>query len=187
MARDGSGTYTLPEAAFVFGTVISETAVNSDLSDIATALTGSIAKNGVTPITANLPMATYRHTGVGDGAALTDYAAINQISSGELVYGGIATGTADALLLTIPIAITAYTTGMRILFKASSSPNTGATTVNINSVAVKAIQLNDTALAANDILANDWFELLYDGTLFQMTQLSKPAGIGLGLAIALGG
>lgn len=52
MPRNGSGVYTLPESPFVPGTVISSAAVNSDYSDIATALTGSIAADGQTPITA---------------------------------------------------------------------------------------------------------------------------------------
>lgn len=54
MPRNGSGTYTLAQPAFVPSTVISSTAMNSDLSDIATALTGSIAADGQTTITAQL-------------------------------------------------------------------------------------------------------------------------------------
>jgi hypothetical protein len=46
--------YSLPQAPFVPNTVISSSAVNSDFSDIATALTGSIAANGSTPITGQL-------------------------------------------------------------------------------------------------------------------------------------
>lgn len=52
MPRNSSGIYTLPVAAFVAGTVIKSADMNSNLSDIATALTGSIASNGVTSITA---------------------------------------------------------------------------------------------------------------------------------------
>ena len=51
MARNGSGTYSLPEDAFVFDTVIEETTVNSNFSDIATEITNSIDKDGQTPIT----------------------------------------------------------------------------------------------------------------------------------------
>jgi hypothetical protein len=54
MPRNSSGIYSLPQAPFVPGTVISSSAVNSDFSDIATALTGSIAANGSTPITGQL-------------------------------------------------------------------------------------------------------------------------------------
>src|SRR4051812_22303715 len=46
MPRNGSGTYSLPEPPFVAGTIISSAAVNDDLSDIATALTASLPRNG---------------------------------------------------------------------------------------------------------------------------------------------
>lgn len=54
MPRNSSGTYSLPQAAFVSGTVIASAAMNSNLSDIATALSGSVASNGVTPMTGPL-------------------------------------------------------------------------------------------------------------------------------------
>jgi hypothetical protein len=54
MPRNSQGVYSLPVAPFVPGTVISSSSVNSDFSDIATALTGSVAANGVTPITGQL-------------------------------------------------------------------------------------------------------------------------------------
>lgn len=54
MPRNSSGVYTLPQSPFAPGTTISSAAVNSDFSDIASALTGSIAANGTTPITGTL-------------------------------------------------------------------------------------------------------------------------------------
>lgn len=77
MSRNGSGTYSLPEAAFVYDTVISETAVNSNFSDIATALTASLAKDGQTTPTANLPMGGYKHTGAAttSGGSTGEYLA----------------------------------------------------------------------------------------------------------------
>lgn len=56
MSRNGSGVYSLPEPVFVPNTPISSAAVNSDFSDIATALTASIAADGQTPITAALKL-----------------------------------------------------------------------------------------------------------------------------------
>lgn len=55
MPRNSSGIYTLPVAAFVSGTVIKSADMNSDLSDIATALTQSLATTGVSSMTAPLP------------------------------------------------------------------------------------------------------------------------------------
>jgi hypothetical protein len=54
MPRNGAGSYQLPEAAFLPNTPISSSAVNSDLSDIGTALTGSVAADGQTTITGAL-------------------------------------------------------------------------------------------------------------------------------------
>jgi len=52
MPYNGSGTFTLAEAAFVPNTPISSSAVNSDLSDIATnGLTNAVTKDGQTVIT----------------------------------------------------------------------------------------------------------------------------------------
>lgn len=46
MPRNGSGTYSLPQPPYVAGTVISSAAMNSNLGDIATALTGSLPRDG---------------------------------------------------------------------------------------------------------------------------------------------
>ena len=55
MSRNGSGTYSLPAGnPVVTGTTITSTWANSTLSDIATALTGSLASDGQTTATGNL-------------------------------------------------------------------------------------------------------------------------------------
>lgn len=57
MPRNSSGTYTLPEVPFVPGTVIQSNPVNSNFSDIATALTQSLPTNGAAPMTGPLLLA----------------------------------------------------------------------------------------------------------------------------------
>jgi hypothetical protein len=55
MSRNGSGTYNLPAGnPVVTGTTISSTWANNTLTDIATALSNSIAADGQTPITGAL-------------------------------------------------------------------------------------------------------------------------------------
>jgi len=56
MPRNGSGSYSLPEAPFVPLTTISSAAMNNDLSDIATAITGSLARDGQGGMTDVLPL-----------------------------------------------------------------------------------------------------------------------------------
>lgn len=58
MPRNGSGVYTLPEAPFSPNTVISSADVNSDFSDIATAMTASLARNGEGGMSAALSLST---------------------------------------------------------------------------------------------------------------------------------
>jgi hypothetical protein len=89
MSRNGSGTYSLPVGnPVVTGTTISSTWANNTLTDIATALTGSLAADGQTTATGNLKMGANRITGLADGIASTDGATVSQIT------GFITVGTA---------------------------------------------------------------------------------------------
>lgn len=54
MPRNLNGVYTLPEPPYVQGTIIESSVMNSNLSDIASALTGSLATTGVSFMTAPL-------------------------------------------------------------------------------------------------------------------------------------
>ena len=59
MSRNGSGVYSLPAGnPVVTGTTISSTWANNTLTDMATAITGSIAADGQTPITGTLDFNT---------------------------------------------------------------------------------------------------------------------------------
>jgi len=85
MSRNGSGTYSLPAGnPVVTSTTISSTWANNTLTDIATALTGSLAADGQTTATGNLKMGANRITGLADGIADTDAATVGQIPSGAL-------------------------------------------------------------------------------------------------------
>lgn len=78
------------------------------------------------------------------------------------------TGTANAYVVSPRIAVTAYTAGLQISFKAGNA-NTGASTLNVSGLGTKSIVKNvSTALAAGDILANQIVTVVYDGTNFQI-------------------
>jgi hypothetical protein len=100
MARNGSGTYNRAVASYVAGTTITAATVNSEMEDIATALTESMARNGESPATANIPMGGFRLTGLGNAIANTDAAALGQVmaKSGDTATGalGVIAGTAAA-------------------------------------------------------------------------------------------
>lgn len=89
MSRNGSGTYILPTGnPVVTGTTISSNWANTTLSDMATALTGSVAADGQTPITGNLQMGGNKITGMADGSAATDAATVGQLASVNSVVTG---------------------------------------------------------------------------------------------------
>lgn len=82
MSRNGSGVYSLPAGnPVVTGTTISSTWANNTLSDIATALTNSIATDGQTAMTGNLPMGGNKITGLADGTLTTDAATVGQVAT----------------------------------------------------------------------------------------------------------
>jgi hypothetical protein len=91
MARNGSGTYVRTDGVRTGSTVFAQeqsaginilaTNLDVEAQDMADALTASIAKDGQTVPTANLPMGGYKHTGVADATADTQYATLGQSKS----------------------------------------------------------------------------------------------------------
>jgi uncharacterized protein YaiE (UPF0345 family) len=174
MARNGSGTYNLPAGNPVTtGTTISSTWANNTLADMATALTGSVASDGQTTPSANLPMGTFAHTNVGNATVRTMYPSAGQLQDGSITYLTSVAGT-NTITAVGAVGMTAYATGQRFTFIAAGA-NTGACTININSIGAKAITKSGaTALSAGDIASGAAIEVFYDGTQFQL--ISNSAG-----------
>ena len=79
----------------------------------------------------------------------------------------------DTYAITVTPAPTAYTTGDVYTFKAGTV-NTGAATLNVNSLGAKSIKKNNTeTLADGDIAAGQIVQVAYDGTSMQMV---SPVG-----------
>ena len=147
-------------------------------NDFKTGINATLTKDGTNTPTANLPMNTYRHTGVGAAVATTDYARFDQVISqtqnSTTTWGGTSGGSANAQTLTLTPAITAYVTGQRFGYFAVAT-NTGALTININGLGAKAVQWRNLALTGNEIEINSAVEIVYDGTAFQSVQLAGNA------------
>ena len=175
MARNGSGSYTNPYPNFVAGTVISSDQVDSNNSDIATALTQSIAVDGQSTVTGNIPFNSKKITGLAVGAAATDSANLGQIQANAYAYCGTMGGGADAGTLSPTPAITAYAVGQKFFWKASTSANTGAMTVAISGLTTIAVQNDRAALAAGDHSASDIFMGILDTTsTMQIMRIANP-------------
>ena len=94
-----SGTYSLPSGnPVVTGTTISSSTTNTTNSDIATALSTCILKDGTQTITANLPMASHKLTGLSAGTTAGDSVEYGGSPSfTNLAYTGTLTGSTGIL------------------------------------------------------------------------------------------
>lgn len=141
MSRNGSGTYNLPAGNPVTtGTTITSSWANTTLSDIATALTGSVASDGQTAMSGDLNMATNKISNLANPTLAQDAATKTYVDT------AISTGVGVALLKTnnlsdLDSASTARTNlglGSMATQSASSVAITGGTvsgiTGSINSV-----------------------------------------------------
>lgn len=129
--------------------------------DFAAGINACLHKGGQNAATANLPMGGNRHTGVGNAAALTDYASAADVIDQHLTYY-VDTGAADAYVITPSPSIGAYAEGQRLVFRASAN-NTGATTLNVNGLGTRAIQTADgSALSGGEIITGGYYEVVYD-------------------------
>ena len=79
------------------------------------------------------------------------------------------TGIADAYVITLDYALTAYVDGMEVVFKPAND-NTGASTINVNSLGAKGIKSpTGVDLLASDLTVGNPVVLRYDGTNFRFT------------------
>src|SRR3990167_4269525 len=81
----------------VTGTTISSTVQNNTMSDVATGLSTCVLKDGTQIVTANIPMATFKFTGMGSGTAATDSASFGQLGA-ELISTSSIAGSATSVL-----------------------------------------------------------------------------------------
>ena len=107
MSRNGSGVYSLPAGnPVVTGTTISSTWANTTLTDIASALTGSLAADGQTPATGNLDMNSHKIENLTPGTFAGEAIEYTQFEeatvSAVAITGGTINGT--TIGLTTPAA-----------------------------------------------------------------------------------
>jgi len=169
MSYNGSGTFVINSAGtpYVSGTVISSTAANSLNSDLATGLSTAICKDGQSTPTANIGLGGFKITNLGAGTVASDAARLSQVqNSGTTTLISI-TGT-DTITGTVSPTLTAYTAGQVFSFVVAAT-NTGAVTLNINSLGATAVtRTGAVALVAGDMVTGQVAIVEYDGTRFQL-------------------
>jgi hypothetical protein len=122
-------------------------------------------------------LSEYQNANVVDGLS---EAQISQIifdainNSTQNIYT-VATGTANAIILTPAFPVTSYDEGDRFRFKAAFN-NTGPVTINISGLGAKianeASILGLLPLKSSQIVAGQIYEIIYDGVEFQVENLA---------------
>ena len=186
MSFNGSGTFVINSTGqpVVTGTIISSSAFNALTADLATGLSTTMTKDGQTTATANIPMGSFKFTGLGVGSAATDSANISQVQNS---FGSFLTvsGT-DTITASVSPSLTAYAVGQSFNFIVSAT-NTGAVTINISSLGAKSIVKNgSTALSAGDLVSGSLYQIIYDGTNFQLVGGGLSAGKAIAFSIIFG-
>lgn len=91
-------------------------------------------------------------------------------------------GSANAYVITLAPALGSLVTGEQAFFTTTHA-NTTASTINVNGLGVKNITKDGTtALIANDILASTVYEIVWDGTEWQLV---NPSTIGAAIGTSL--
>lgn len=114
--------------------------------------------------TADLPMSGFKFTGAGNGVARTDFATYGQLqdSAGTLLAAVAGTNTVTATLTNLA----AYVAG-QVFTLIPAGANTGAVTLNINSLGAGAVtQSSGVALTGGELVTGAAYQMIYDGTRF---------------------
>src|SRR6185369_9109717 len=146
---DLSGTYPNPTVA-----KINTVALGTTTATAGNLLIGSGTAWVTNPLTGDL---TITSAGVGTAAATIQRTYYASSTSG--------TSTYTATLSPVP---TAYQTGAQYVVTITSA-NTGASTMNFNSLGAKTMQLNGAALTVGQLQAGATYQMVYDGTNLQIS------------------
>lgn len=188
MSYNGSGTFNINSAGqpVVSGTVISSTAFNALTADLGTGLTTALTKDGQTTPTANIPMGTYKITGLGAGTAATDAVRVGQLQNFSTSTLITVAGT-DTITGTVSPSLTAYTAGQIFSFVVGTT-NTGAVTLNIDGLGAKAVtRTGAIALVAGGMVTGQVALVEYDGTRFQLLDPNAFTDLLISGALTYGG
>lgn len=157
---------------------ILSTRMDEEDDNFETGINACLTKDGTNSPTDNLPMGGKKHTGVGNGTAVDDYAAVGQVQNSAFQYGPCV-GSLNAYALTLTPAITSYAAGQMFSFL-SPRTNSGASTLNVNFIGAKNIYANGAPLTSGMIVVNRVYTVVYDGTQFHLISGAGSGGASYG-------
>ena len=159
---------------------------DGDANDIVGGLNNCLTRDGQGIPTANLPMNGFRHTGASNGVARTDYATLGQLQDSTVQWLSSVSGTDTIVASSVPVFST-YAAGQIFQFIAAGSNTTTSVTINIDGLGAKSItKQGTTPLAAGDLVGGHVYQIVYDGTEFQVIGVVTSFATYNGLSLLLG-
>ena len=133
---------------------------------------GTLSADSDSRIASQKAVKTYVDAGIGAGPTKAG------IQDESYTYAAD-TGAANAYVVTLSPVPASLVAGLEVAFKAANT-NTGASTLNVNSLGATPIKKLDgaTALTSGDIVAGQIVTVVYDGTNFQMQSPGAAASGG---------
>lgn len=145
--------------------------MDDDTDDItANGFGNTLTRDGQGFATADLPMAGFKHTGVGNASARTQYAATGQIQDNSFLFA-VGAGTGDAITATLSPAVTAVVDGMQISVRMPGTNTITTPTLALNGLTARTITKGGGgALAVGEYAANQAATLRYKaaGTTWEL-------------------
>lgn len=170
--RTGTTVWQQAEAAGI--DIVSDDHDTHD-QDIGTAMNAVLKRDGGNTAASDIPMGGYKFTNVAAATARDQFSRVAEVQDSTYMWCGTAGGTGNAITLTPTPAITAYVAGQVFRFVASAS-NTGPVTVAVSGLAAQDIEIGGAALATGAIESGKIYQIIYDGTDFQIGALSESIG-----------
>lgn len=168
MGYNGAGVYSLPLGSIISDGTDAEAAdLNTPLVDLEDSLSLVHLSDGRKAAEANWPMGGFKLTGLANGSAATDSAALSQVQTSVVQHSSAVGGTADAIQITLSPASTTLTTNEVLRWKSGGANTVTAPTLSKDSGTTnKTIKKGvSAALAVGDTGASGYeCEAIYNGT-----------------------
>lgn len=125
-----------------------------------------IDSTGKLIVKSSIPIVKLSATGSIANTTGINTATQTALNNKSTFYVGISGGANDSYTITASPVPESYTQGMIVVFRANTV-NTGAASINVNSLGIRTIVKRvSTVLANGDIPALQWCMLVFDGTNF---------------------
>lgn len=162
MPYSGSGTFSpfTPGNPVVSGAVISATDHNNTIADIASGLSNAVTRDGQSPPTANLPMASFKLTGLAAGATAGDSVRYEQIAPDSLgvpVYAMLRSYLAGCTMSTAGSSTTMSIAAGIAMDSTNAYPMTVAAIGKLSSGGTWVVGTGQPGLDTGAIANNTWY------------------------------